>query len=75
MQRMSDVVPRCAPRGAVPSCFAPRTLQLFVVYHTLNLPLIPIQLPSRHFVILTDADIFIPFLASFFSICIALRFA
>jgi hypothetical protein len=44
----------------------------FAVYHTLNLAL-PIHLPSRHFVILTNADIFIPFLASF-SICIALRF-
>jgi hypothetical protein len=52
-------------------------LKLFDVsqsdYHTLNLPL-PIQLLSRHFATLTNADIFIPFLASP-SICIALRFA
>jgi serine/threonine protein kinase len=71
VEYMGDVFPCCAPRGAVLSCFMPRTLQLLAVYHTLNLPL-PIQSTCRHFVVLTNADIFVPFLAlqrSLFRIC------
>jgi hypothetical protein len=59
---MSDMVAHCAARGAVPSCFVLRTLQLLAVYHKLNLPLIPIQLLGRHFATLTNAGILVPFL-------------